>query len=574
MKMSLKTKLALGFGMLLAFLVAGTCLNFVTATRLMSFSNEASHDLRKKELAVSTEVSVRRQIAAANDYTFTGEAEALQRYEQSKVQHAKVLDDLTKSLAGEEEKSLLSKIREDESQVFSLADQQIKLRRESRNFEAVDLATGPKVRAAMQELSADLVRLGQLEETLAQNGLDAEHSGEVKSHRITLFLVICGVLIGVLTAVLTTRSITTSMSQMLAVIREISSNNLAVDDLNIVCADEIGEACKALNKMKRQLRGMISEIAGDAERVTSASEEISSAATQSAESSRAQADQTHQVATAVQEMSSTVQQVSENSQKASEASHKAAQAARQGGEVVEETLATMRSIADSTKNVAARVAELGKSSEQIGKIIAVIDDIADQTNLLALNAAIEAARAGEQGRGFAVVADEVRKLAERTTKATKEIAAMIEAIQVETKNAVQAMELGNRDVQVGVEKTSASGAALEEIIQMSEQVGDMISQIATAASQQSSATEQIATNVSQISSLTQESSSATEQTAKACTDLSSLALDLQKLLGQFKLGQGGSGRRPSHVQVDSVRKQSDKEERRPTKKSKAAAAAH
>jgi methyl-accepting chemotaxis protein len=178
---------------------------------------------------------------------------------------------------------------------------------------------------------------------------------------------------------------------------------------------------------------------------------------------------------------------------------------------------------------------LGKSSEQIGKIIAVINDIADQTNLLALKAAIEAARAREQGRGFAVVADEVRKLAERTTKATKEIASMIESIQSETKNAMQAMELGKREVQVGVEKTSASGAALKEIIKMSEHVGDMISQIATAATQQSATTEQVNANVAQISSATQESSAAAEQSAKACTDLSSLAFDLQKLVNQFKV---------------------------------------
>jgi methyl-accepting chemotaxis protein len=315
----------------------------------------------------------------------------------------------------------------------------------------------------------------------------------------------------------------------------IADNDLAVDDLPVKAEDEIGEATSALNKMKNNLSGMIQSIAGTAGQVASASEEISSGASQSAESARTQADQTHQVATAMREMSSTVLQVSENSQKASDSSHKAAEAARQGGQVVEQTLATMRSIADSTKNVASRVTELGKSSEQIGKIVAVIDDIADQTNLLALNAAIEAARAGEQGRGFAVVADEVRKLAERTTKATKEIATMIESIQVETKNAVQAMELGNREVQVGVEKTAASGAALEEIIKMAQQVGDMISQIATAATQQSSATEQVNANISQISSLTQESSSAADQTAKACTDLSGLALDLQNLVGQFKL---------------------------------------
>lgn len=230
---------------------------------------------------------------------------------------------------------------------------------------------------------------------------------------------------------------------------------------------------------------------------------------------------------------------------------------------MEQTLATMHNIADSSKTVAARIAELGSSSEQIGKIVAVIDDLADQTNLLALNAAIEAARAGEQGRGFAVVADEVRKLAERTTKATQGIGTMIESIQLETGNAVQAIELGSRDVGVGVEKTSASGTALKEIIQMSEEVGDMIAQIATAATEQSSAAEQINTNVSQISSLTQGSSLAAEQTAKACAELSAMAIDLQNLVNQFKLGGDSRRLATAHAERKAIA---------PQPKSRAAAA--
>jgi len=301
--------------------------------------------------------------------------------------------------------------------------------------------------------------------------------------------------------------------------------------------DEFGEIAGAFDTFTAAARDIMHRLAGHSEQLASATEEMSSGAGQSAETSRVQSDQANQVATAMQEMSATVQQISDHSEKAASASQAAAQAARRGGQVAGETLSTMRSIAESTQAVASRITALGKSSEQIGKIIAVIDDIADQTNLLALNAAIEAARAGEQGRGFAVVADEVRKLAERTTKATKEIASMIESIQVETKNAVQAMEKGSREVQVGVDKTTASGAALEEIIKVSEQVGDMISQIATAAVQQSSASEQINANVSQISSSTHESSATAEQMAKACQDLSSLAFDLQVMVSNFKLGE-------------------------------------
>jgi methyl-accepting chemotaxis protein len=187
------------------------------------------------------------------------------------------------------------------------------------------------------------------------------------------------------------------------------------------------------------------------------------------------------------------------------------------------------------------VQELGKQSDQIGKIIGVIDDIADQTNLLALNAAIEAARAGEQGRGFAVVADEVRKLAERTSGATKEIAGMIRGIQAETKSAVAAMQAGTKDVEQGVELTTQAGSSLHDIIQMSEQVGDMITQIATAATEQAAASEEINGNIEQIAKITTASALGAHQTTEALQDLAALASNLQQLVGQFRLGLEDNG---------------------------------
>src|SRR5581483_3775166 len=199
----------------------------------------------------------------------------------------------------------------------------------------------------------------------------------------------------------------------------------------------------------------------------------------------------------------------------------------------------MREIAQSVSGTAKKMEELGRSSDQIGRIIGVIDDIADQTNLLALNAAIEAARAGEQGRGFAVVADEVRKQDERTTTATKEIAQMIKNIQDETKTAVGAMVQGTQQVEEGVKSTAQAGDALQQIIQMAEQVGEMITHIATASTQQSSATEQVNSNMDQIARLVKESAIGAQQSAKACQDLSGLALDLQKMVSNFKLARDG-----------------------------------
>jgi methyl-accepting chemotaxis protein len=242
-------------------------------------------------------------------------------------------------------------------------------------------------------------------------------------------------------------------------------------------------------------------------------------------------------------MSASLLEVSGNTSRAADASRKAVATAMQGGKIVEEALLTMRSLAESVDQTAGKIEALGKNSDQIGKIVAVIEEIADQTNLLALNAAIEAARAGEQGRGFAVVADEVRKLAERTAKATKEIAQMIETVQMETKTAVTQMQAETKKVEAGVTTTAKAGSSLDEIIAQVQQVGDMIALIAAASTQQTTTAEQINSNVGQIAKIAQESADGAQQSAKACQDLSDLALDLQQLVSRFKLdATSGSAR--------------------------------
>jgi len=385
---------------------------------------------------------------------------------------------------------------------------------------------------AIEPLMDEILREIDAQDDVLMSGA----ASKVKSE--TLLMVLVGIVITglvILTGSLLARSMSASMIRMLEMVQEIAANNLALADMEIKSDDEIGKAGAALNQMKNNLRELIQAIAGTAEHVASASEEISSSATLQAQGAETQKDQAAQAATAMQEMSSTVLQVSENSSKAADSSRRAAETARQGGSIVNQTLTEMQSIADSVSSTARKVEELGKSSDQIGRIIGVIDDIADQTNLLALNAAIEAARAGEQGRGFAVVADEVRKLAERTTSATKEIAQMIRTVQEETKVAVSAMEDGTKQVERGVKSTAQAGDSLKMIIQASEDVGEMIMHIATAATEQSSATEEINNNMEQIARLVKESAEGAQQSAKACQDLSGLALDLQKMVSRFRL---------------------------------------
>ena len=203
--------------------------------------------------------------------------------------------------------------------------------------------------------------------------------------------------------------------------------------------------------------------------------------------------------------------------------------------MVEDSIQSMRSIHSVVNESAKAIDELGKRSEQIGQIIGVINEIADQTNLLALNAAIEAARAGEHGRGFAVVADEVRKLAERTTQATEEVADSIKAIQSETRTAVERMSSGTKTVEEGVELSSRTQEALEAIVSSSHQVTSMIQAIAAAADQQSVAAGQIASSVDSINTVTRQSAEGVTQAADAATQLSAKAETLQQMVGKFKI---------------------------------------
>ena len=237
---------------------------------------------------------------------------------------------------------------------------------------------------------------------------------------------------------------------------------------------------ESINKVGGSLMDALRKVSEAVSATASASSQISSSTEEMAAGAQEQTSQAGEVASAVEEMTKTILENSKNASVAAETAKLARVSAEQGGKVVDDTVNGMKRIASVVNKSAETVKELGKSSDQIGEIISVIDDIADQTNLLALNAAIEAARAGEQGRGFAVVADEVRKLAERTTKATKEIAGMIKKIQSDTTGAVQSMEEGTQEVERGIELADRAGTSLKEIVGVSQKVTDMVTQIAAA----------------------------------------------------------------------------------------------
>ncbi|MEZ6190121.1 MAG: methyl-accepting chemotaxis protein [Phycisphaerales bacterium] len=299
--------------------------------------------------------------------------------------------------------------------------------------------------------------------------------------------------------------------------------------------DELGDLGKWFNTFVAKIHGVISEVGATAREVAGAATEIAASSEEMAQGMGEQNQQVTQISAAVEEMSASVIEVARKSAEAANNAQASGKVAQEGGRVVSETIQGMNEISGAVTASAASVSELGKRGEQIGQIIEVINDIADQTNLLALNAAIEAARAGEHGRGFAVVADEVRKLADRTTKATEEIGESITAIQTETGQAVERMNAGTEQVRVGVEKATQAGRSLEQIVAGAQEVAMMIQSIAAAAEEQSAASEEVSRGVQEVSAVTNQSAEGASQAAMAANQLSTKAEQLQALVGRFKL---------------------------------------
>jgi methyl-accepting chemotaxis protein len=528
--LSLKMKLWLGCGSLLLILLITGGIGYKSALTTQKLATTVQFNTEKRRLSLLIQFALEREKVGGRDVLLHDDAANLADARADFQQRMATLQPLLTSPTSHR---LFDQIHDTNDVYCRLADDAIQAHRSGDNAKALEIFYGPAAQQARADLKKSTVELVDWYGKLTADAQAEQIASTKQASLMILLLSLAGLGVGIAVALIVVRSLLHSIAPIVEILGEISKGNFCIPDLEIHTQDEIGQAAIAVNTLKGTLGGVVSGISLSAEQLASATEEIAASARQSSVNTQSQADQAFQVASAMQQMSATVREVSDHARKASEASMHSAQAARRSGEVAHETLATMQSIAASTSLAADRMVELGKSSREVGKIIDVITEIAGQTNLLALNAAIEAARAGEQGRGFAVVAGEVRRLAERTTAATQEIASMIQTIQSETRVAVEAIEKGNNDVALGVQKTNESGQALAEIISLSEEVGQMVAQIATAASQQNSATEQVNVSVSQISTLTQASSVNAGQTADACGNLASLAHELQRMVTQF-----------------------------------------
>ncbi|MEI6209459.1 MAG: methyl-accepting chemotaxis protein [Desulfuromonadales bacterium] len=392
-------------------------------------------------------------------------------------------------------------------------------------------------------------RLRKMVQTYTEEGkkeLLTAHKGQedasASANKTVRFSIILNIVVGAVSIVMAAllgiilyRSIVRPVVKVKELIESAERENSLIRRLDHIHKDEIGEMSNCYNTFLDRLRDAISQISDMSNQVADSSRELSVTSTQMVGRANSQAEQTAGIATATEEMSATVNDVSNNTLSAADFSRKLKSSVLDGGEVIRHAIAGIKSVARTIREASGTIGALSLESEKIGEVVSFINDIADQTNLLALNAAIEAARAGEQGRGFAVVADEVRRLAERTTTATKEIAGMIRSIQSESGNVAKSMARGIEEAETGVSLANQAGEALEKIVEGIEEIAEMISQIATASQEQTATIEVISTNINQVSEVTVDFASGMNQSAASAEKLNQLAKGMKQLVGQFKI---------------------------------------
>jgi len=349
-----------------------------------------------------------------------------------------------------------------------------------------------------------------------------------------LIATLLAVAFGLLAAWAITRQIIIPLNQTLKVAERVASGDLT-HNLISQRRDELGQLQRSMQSMTQGLRELIGGISDGVTQIASAAEELSAVTEQTSAGVNNQKVETDQVATAMNEMAATVQEVARNAEEASEAAVAADQQAREGDKVVGEAIAQIERLATEVGHSTEAMGELKRESDKIGSVLDVIKSVAQQTNLLALNAAIEAARAGEAGRGFAVVADEVRNLAHRTQESAQQVQAMIEELQISARASVSTMDESQRHSEDSVEIANLAGERLVSVTERIGEIDGMNQSVATATEEQTSVVESINMDITEINTLNQEGIENLQSTLRACTDLEQQAARLKQLVGSFRI---------------------------------------
>lgn len=436
--------------------------------------------------------------------------------------------ELKQYLSNPAHQSLLSEfLTAHQSYVKSFNDIHQLIKNKNELFENTLSVIGPQVAKGVEDVKLSVMA----EQDVLGSDIKVNTNSSIN---LTLLLSFVAIVIGAIAAYLLTISITRPISLAVSAANQLAKGDLTIE-LTHSSQDETGQLIASIQSTATNLKNIMATISGASIELASASQELAVVTEQSSQGVANQRIETDLVATAMNEMAATVNDVASNAANAAMAANDADKDARLGSLVVEKTILAINSLADRVNESSEKLEEVELATINIVKILDVIRGIADQTNLLALNAAIEAARAGEQGRGFAVVADEVRSLALRTQGSTQEIQNMIEQLQVGTQSTVAVMAQGRCQVVECVEQANDTGLALQAITQAISVINDMNIQIASASEQQSSVAESINENVINVKNIAEENAIAANQTRASTSEIAHLSEQLKELVDQFKI---------------------------------------
>jgi len=524
MRVSITTKLhAIVFLALFGLVLVTAISMYSTNHQRQATEQMVNLDGAKINLALQGRLSLPEAVRAYKNYLIRKDVKQVTLFREHTATIAESLDSFEKTGISEDERQILSEARAKLESYRPSLTNLVAARAASNNVTELDAGLAKGIDRPLENV------LGKLEQ-VARKSYDAKQAAlAALTNRYLLLQIAVCTIIGILAAflgILIARRIARRMNLFSAALSQVAQKDLTTR-ITVTGDDELSIMGNNFNAMMGSMEEMIKSIQDAVLSLTAKSKELLfSAETMTADADEV-AGQAGTVATAGEEMAATSTEIAKNCAMAAESSQIANRTAASGAIVIERTVEIMHRIAAKVKDSATTVEGLGSRSDQIGAIVGTIEDIADQTNLLALNAAIEAARAGEQGRGFAVVADEVRALAERTTRATRVISEMIKSIQQETRGAVITMEEGVREVETGTAEAGKSGEALAEILEQINTVNLQVSQIATAAEQQTATTSEISGNILQITTVTKESADLAKTSTEAADNLVQLAEKLQ-----------------------------------------------
>ncbi|SFH40821.1 methyl-accepting chemotaxis protein [Pseudomonas sp. NFACC45] len=387
---------------------------------------------------------------------------------------------------------------------------------------------------ARKEMTDQGTTIVSLSEQLYQIQLDRRDAESAQARTLQLVSTLLALLVGIIAAVVITRQITRPLRETLAVVERIAGGDLSHTPI-VTRRDELGVLQQGIARMGVTLRDLISGIRDGVTQIASAAEQLSAVTEQTSAGVNSQKVETDQVATAMHEMTATVQEVARNAEEASQAAAAADGEARAGDQVVNEAIAQIERLASEVERSTDAMTVLQQESDKIGSVMDVIKAVAEQTNLLALNAAIEAARAGEAGRGFAVVADEVRGLAQRTQKSTEEIEGLVAGLQNGTQQVAAVMNNSRSLTDSSVALTRKAGVSLENITRTVSNIQSMNQQIAAAAEEQSAVAEEISRSIINVRDVSEQTAAASEETAASSVELARLGNQLQMMVSHFRV---------------------------------------